>query len=248
MAEQVALGFVGIVVLGALWLVFGVWLGFEWPLRVADGADGRPSTSKFQFFLWTAVIVWGYAAVAARRSIDGTTPGDIGMPTNLFILMGLGAGTALAAKLVTVGRGGRPSLADPGMRTYRSLVADDGGNPALEKIQVLAWTLVAAGVFIVSVWQVLGSGSTPSSLPNVGDALLVLLRVGEFAYGGGEGLPDPSRSAPRRQWSAPPGQVADSTRPASCALGGTERARLALSLHAGLTAAGGTAFGRCRAP
>jgi len=204
MAEQIALGSVGIVVLGALWLVFGVWLGFEWPLRVADGADGRPSTSKFQFFLWTAVIVWGYAAVAARRSIDGTTPGDIGMPTNLFILMGLGAGTALAAKLVTVGRGGRAPLADPGARTYRSLVADDEGNPALEKIQVLAWTLVAAGVFIISVWQVLGSGSTPSSLPNVDDALLVLLGIGQFAYVGVKALPRPVEAAAAAGGATPP--------------------------------------------
>jgi len=195
MGEAFAAAMVGFGVLAALWLAFGFWLGLAWPLRVADGADGRPSTSKFQFLLWTAVIVWGYAAVAARRSIDETSLGDIGIPSNLFILMGLGAGTALAAKLVTVGRGGRPALADVRTRTYRSLIADDDGKAALEKIQVLAWTLVAAGAFIVSVWQIIAARATPSSLPNVDDALLVLLGIGQFAYVGVKMLPRPQEPA-----------------------------------------------------
>lgn len=196
MGEAFAAAIVGIAVLAVVWLAFGFWLGVGWPLRVADGADGRPSTSKFQFFLWTIVIAWGYASVAARRMIDGATIGDIGIPMNLFILMGLGAGTALGAKLVTVSRGGRPALADPRARTYRSLIADDEGTPALEKIQVLAWTLIAAGAFIVSVWQVIASGAAPASLPNLDDALLVLLGVGQVAYVGAKLLPRPADPAP----------------------------------------------------
>ena len=191
-AEQIAAALIGVVVVIAVWLAFGVGLGLDWPLRVSDGADGRPSTSKFQFFLWTAVIVWGYSAVATGRWIGDASPGEIGMPTNLFILMGLGAGTALGAKLVTVSRGGRAALADPTARTYRSLVADDDGNPALEKIQVLAWTFVAVGVFVVSVWQILGASGPPSSLPNVDDALLVLLGIGQVAYVGVKALPRPA--------------------------------------------------------
>jgi len=191
-AEQLAAALIGVVVVIAVWLAFGVGLGLDWPLRVSDGADGRPSTSKFQFFLWTAVIVWGYSAVATGRWIDGASPGEIGMPTNLFILMGLGAGTALGAKLVTVSRGGRAALADSTARTYRSLVADDDGNPALEKIQVLAWTFVAVGVFVLSVWQILGASGPSSSLPNVDDALLVLLGIGQVAYVGVKALPRPA--------------------------------------------------------
>ncbi len=192
MAEQLAAALIGVVVVIAIWLVLGVGLGLDWALHVSDGADGRPSTSKFQFFLWTAVIVWGYSAIATGRWIDGASPGEIDMPTNLFILMGLGAGTALGAKLVTVSRGGRTPLTDPSARTYRSLVADDDGNPALEKIQVLAWTFVAVGVFIVSVWEILGASGPPSSLPNVDDALLVLLGIGQVAYVGVKALPRPA--------------------------------------------------------
>jgi hypothetical protein len=194
-AEHLAAALIGVGVVFTVWLAFGVGLGFDWPLHVSDGADGRPSTSKFQFFLWTAVIVWGYSAVAAARVIAGASPGGIGMPTNLFILMGLGAGTALSAKLVTVSHGGRPALTAPSSRTYRSLVADDDGNAALEKIQVLAWTFVAVGVFAVSVWQNLAASTPPSSLPNVDDALLVLLGIGQVAYVGVKALPrQPGRS------------------------------------------------------
>lgn len=194
---------IGIAVLIALWAVFGLRLGFDWPSRISDGVDGRPSTSKFQFFLWTAVIVWGYTAVVARRWIDGDSPGDIDMPTNLFILMGIGAGTALGAKLVTVSRGGRAPLADPGARTYRSLVADDAGNPALEKAQALTWTLVAVGVFVISVWQALAGSATPSSLPTVDDALLVLLGIGQFAYVGAKALPARPSGQPTAPAAAP---------------------------------------------
>lgn len=184
MSQAFVAAILAIGVLAALWLVFAYWIGFSWPLRVSDGADGRPSTSKFQFFLWTAVIIWGYSAVAARRAIDGGDLAGIGIEQNLFLLMGLGAGTAVAAKIVTVNRGGRPPLADPAARTYRSLIADDGNNPALEKIQVLAWTFVAAGAFILSVWQSIAADSTPTALPNVADPLLVLLGVGQVAYVG----------------------------------------------------------------
>jgi hypothetical protein len=123
------------------------------------------------------------------------------MPSNLFILMGLGAGTALGAKLATVSHGGRPMLADPTARTYRSVAADDDGNAVLEKIRVLAWTFVAVGVFVVSVWQNLAAGSPPSSLPNVDDALLVLLGIGQVAYVGVKALP---RSPGRPDSVAPP--------------------------------------------
>ena len=206
-AEQLGAALVGVGVVVALWLAFGVGLGFDWPLHVSDGADGRPSTSKFQFFAWTAVIVWGYAAIAARRWIDGAPPGEIGMPTNLLILMGLGAGTALGAKLVTVSRGGRAPLADSSARTYRSLVADDQGTPALEKIQVLAWTFVAIGVFAVSVWQLLAATGPPSSLPNVDDALLVLLGIGQVAYVGVKALPRPQEPRAAASVAPPPAPI-----------------------------------------
>ncbi len=193
MTTQVEAALAGLATLAVLWLIVSLALGIGWPIHAFDGADGRPSTSKFQFYVWTAVILWGYASVVAAHWITGADVGTIGIPTNLFILMGLGAATALGAKLATVGHGGRLPLLDDAQRTFRSLFSDDAGNPALEKIQILAWTAVAGVVFIGSVVRSLGSATAPTTLPNIDDALLVLLGIGQVTYVAVKTLPRSAR-------------------------------------------------------
>jgi hypothetical protein len=85
------------------------------PLNAAVGADGRPSTSKFQFFVWTGVVLWAYVAiVAARWPLTGPDPIQQ-VPRNVLIALGLSAGTLALAKGVTVGylAANRISKADP---------------------------------------------------------------------------------------------------------------------------------------
>jgi hypothetical protein len=148
--------------------------------------DGRASTSKFQFFFWTTLILWGYVSVFARIALDGI-PKDFNspeIPDNLFWLMGLSVATTLSAKAITTVRGKPPGiepLAEPSTN-LSFLIWDDQERPALEKIQILAWTFVAGGVFVVLVLNSIAADTTPITLPDVDTTLLVLTGISQGGY------------------------------------------------------------------
>lgn len=165
------------------------------PLIVTIGADGRLSTSKFQFFVWTGVIAFTYVWIFAVRL--GAWPGAPSLddlPTNVLLAMGFSITTAVAAKGITVAyqNSGRvtKSAAPTGIDTsVAGLVAtDDLQTPDLTKIQMLLWTLVAATVYLVRVSQQIGDLAVciPSAdlhcFPDIDNALMVLMGLSQGAY------------------------------------------------------------------
>lgn len=180
---------IGLAFLFVLWLLYAAITGNWNPLKIIEGADGRPSTSKLQFFLWTAVALFSYAALYAARVIGGGSVEAISeIPHNLLIAMGLSIGTATAAKTVT------SSFVDSGKITkapadnkdmFAPLLQDDGGAPDLSKMQMLAWTAAAIAIYLITVGYKIGSikkGGTLEQLPDIDAALMVLMGLGQAAY------------------------------------------------------------------
>jgi hypothetical protein len=214
----------GVVVLLALGLLLWLVRGRRWTLgALFEGDDRRPSTSKFQFCVWTVVVLYAYVGLAAARWFRGH-PGFVGeVPPNLLIAMGLSAGTALGAKAITAykvrtGReakrhapGAPPAGAAPGPRRATGLgflVTDDEGAPSLGKTQLLAWTFVAAGTYLLLIWTHIGEVMTTltpgadctavpppapcaaAALPEIDGALMALMGLGQGAYLGAKLVPD----------------------------------------------------------
>src|SRR4051794_30298959 len=76
-------------VLVALYVICGV-IGNTWnPWKLIEGADGRPSTSKLQWFLWTVVTIFAYVAVYTARAWHGHPEPVDTIPSSLLIAMGL---------------------------------------------------------------------------------------------------------------------------------------------------------------
>ena len=131
------------------------------PFHIAMGADGRLSTSKFQFFVWTAVIVFVYVLLFGtldwkHREILSS------IPYNVLLVMGFSVTTAVGAKGITVsylnsGQIAKPASAQAGGDTSLSgLVAhDDSGTPDLTKVQMLIWTVIATVVYLYRVHHTL---------------------------------------------------------------------------------------------
>jgi len=174
----------GIGLLVALWLVYRVLTGSWNPWKLVEGADGRPSTSKLQWFLWTVVIIFSYGAIYAARATKGHFEVISEIPVNVLTAMGLSVTTMAAAKGITVSyvASGRlaktkvtPQAAGPG-----SVVQDDDDVPDLSKIQMLAWVLIAIGVYLIRVLHEIGL-SLPQ-LPDIEGALMVLMGLGQGAY------------------------------------------------------------------
>src|SRR5713101_1829063 len=93
---------------GAVTTLLGVWglpslFTKKWPWEVIEGADGRRSTSKFQFLVWTSVIMFAYVALFIERSIAHNYAPIDDIPRNLLLAMGFSGTTLAAAKAITSG-------------------------------------------------------------------------------------------------------------------------------------------------
>jgi hypothetical protein len=112
--------------------------------------------------------------------------------------MGLSAGTFVAAKAITSTqveskevlkptleevRKAAPSetpksVTNPGMA---ALFLDDGGVLDTSKIQLVAWTILGVGTYLLSLGDAIAASATPA-LPDINPALMALMGLGQGAY------------------------------------------------------------------
>jgi len=170
------------------------------PLRLIIGEDGRYSNSKFQMFLWFAVLIATYLATIWIRAWDigADFLGGINIPTNLLLISGLSAFTFGAAKGITTGKVQDAIAAgnlDPKRETNApnlilDLTHDDGINavntPKLDlgDFQMLVITLIAVCTYVALVFHFLGSLEMRkiTSLPDVDTTILATFGLGHGAY------------------------------------------------------------------
>lgn len=176
----------GIVALLLAWVLYGLLAG-TWNIwKLVTGTDGRASTSKLQWFLWTVVVVFAYVAIWAAGAQEGNLAPISEIPQNLLIAMGLSVTTMAAAKGITVSyvNSGRviKTNADPGEKKDTGLgplVSSDEHAPDLSKMQMMIWTLVAIAIYVFAVVEQIRSGHV---LPDIDPTLMVLMGLGQGAY------------------------------------------------------------------
>jgi hypothetical protein len=196
----VGLAFVVVLFL-ALWVVLKDKVS-----SIIVGEDGRMSSSKFQVFLWTIVIIFAYGAVFAKNPYDVLT--DI--PANVLTVLGISLITGIAAKGITTSyiEKGRITKKKQERKyaTFQELFNTDDGRPDLAKIQMLAWTFIAVLVYLVRLYGQIGclpgttcyasminatalaAGTAAASqtalpvLPDIDTALMVLMGLGSGTY------------------------------------------------------------------
>jgi IPT/TIG domain len=159
------------------------------PWKLVQGADGRPSTSKFQWLLWIIVIVFSYTALWVLRAKQGDYSAINEVPVNLLTVLGFSTGTAAVAKGITAGYVNTNRLAKTaagnagaGATNQGGLLQDDSGVPELAKIQLFGFTFVAVGIFLATVIHQIVSNPVVTSLPNLDSALLVLMGISQGGY------------------------------------------------------------------
>lgn len=176
----------GLVALLLAWVLYRLMAG-TWNIwKLVTGADGRPSTSKLQWFLWTVVVVFAYVAIWTAGALEGNLTPITEIPQNLVIAMGLSVTTMAAAKGITVSyvNSGRviKTSAEPGEKKDTGLgpiVSSDERLPDLSKIQMVIWTLIAIVIYLFAVVGQIRSGH---ALPDIDPTLMVLMGLGQGAY------------------------------------------------------------------
>jgi IPT/TIG domain len=160
-------------------------------LGAVRGEDGKLSSSKFQFFLWTGIVVYSYIALWVARAHGCWGSGAPSMPElpgNVLLAMGFSVITLATAKGVTTAyvAAGRIAKGRNGPVRLRDLVTqDDGTSPDLSKIQMLTWTVIAAVTYLYAVGAALptfGTCISTVSFPDIGTALMALMGIGQGAY------------------------------------------------------------------
>jgi hypothetical protein len=188
--------FIGVLVMVLVWITLGVTTNTWNPLDFAMGTDGRRSTSKLQFLVWTAVVVFAFVTVYCARVIAEIDHGLDALtslpqiPLNLFLLMGFSATTTIGAKGITVAykRAGeitKPDVEESEKNPGGLITKDDSDTPDLAKIQMLVWTYVGILFYVVALIAFVQDErylEGKLAIPDVDSALIVLMGVGQGAY------------------------------------------------------------------
>jgi hypothetical protein len=164
--------------------------------------DKKLSVSKVQLYLWTSVIAfsyiyivaWNYGLWGAHLGSQSAIPAPVQFPWTVLLALGLSVGTFGLAKGLAVGSAGpgqsaapANAAAPPHAPMMQGLVASDvTGAPDITKIQMLAWTVIAAVVYIADTVAQIALHDTQStlvtSLPEIDYALLVLTGLAQGTY------------------------------------------------------------------
>jgi hypothetical protein len=130
-----------------------------------DGVRQPYSLARAQMAWWFFLLVVGYVYIwLVTGDRDSITPSLLG-------LVGISAATALAAVAVTR----RPVRPPTSAGLWRDLATDDRGVVALDRFQVIVWTLVLGGIFLSSVlWDL--------TMPEFSATMLALMGISSGTY------------------------------------------------------------------
>lgn len=178
---------VGLAVLGAVWLVYQLATG-SWDVwKLADGRDGALSTSKLQWLVWLAVIVFSYTVLWVARASAGRYVAISDVPANVLAVLGISTGSAVLAKGITVaqisnGQTAKANAAGGNPAASGGALSDDDGVFDLGKVQVVAFTAIAVIIYLATLLHRLRTNPVNTALPNIDSSLLVLMGISHGGY------------------------------------------------------------------
>lgn len=172
----------------------------------SKGEENTLSASKFQALLWTMTTLFAYTSVFGFRVLDkkeALVPELPNFPISLLVLMGLSVVTAVGSKGVTI------AYKSEGVIPMESggLATNPQGQGDLTKIQMLVWTFIAIGIYLITVVDYINAKEF--ILPEVDQALLVLMGVSQGAYIGNKLVSKDVTKTPRITdiWQTPVGDI-----------------------------------------
>ena len=142
-----------------------------------DKETATYSLSKFQFYIWTAVSVFGYIYLFAARGLVQGVWSFIEIPGTLPGIVGISAFTGVAAQFITTQRG--PKGAGEEHPAYADFVSS-GGVVVAERFQFFVWTIIGALAFF---WLVFNEDPlTITTLPKIPEGFLQLMGISSLGY------------------------------------------------------------------
>lgn len=153
------------------------------PLGLPPGKFAPFSLSRFQLAFWSFLVISAYLSIWMITGELDTITGSV------LALLGIGAGTALGARLIDTGGGATdPTSPDPGKNAapaadqqpvaskgfLRDVLSDEQGI-SLYRFQLFIWTLVLGIIFVADVYNHL-------AMPQFNTTLLGLMGISSGTY------------------------------------------------------------------
>ena len=142
-----------------------------------DRQSNSYSLSKFQVIAWTSVAVFGYVYLFLCRVFIQWTFSLPPIPDGLPTLLGVSAGTTVAAIGITVNRGSKGS--GPLHPSFADFIST-GGLIAGERFQFFVWTIIGCGGFLGVVLA--NDPASLTNLPEIKGAFLTLMGLSSAGY------------------------------------------------------------------
>jgi hypothetical protein len=139
------------------------------------------SLSKFQFYLWTAVGIFGYIYLALVQSLIQGKAVFPEIPENLPGIILISAATTAIATGITSAKGPKgsgdvhPSLGD---------FITTGGVVVSERFQFFIWTMLGAVTFLFMTLS--ADPATLHDLPKIPESFLQIMGISSLGYLGGK--------------------------------------------------------------
>jgi hypothetical protein len=161
---------------------------------------GYPSLARFQFTVWTAIVIFCFTTICIMRFLAGSLAIPNNIPENLLALMGISAGVTAVSTGVSKSKYGEETkvytketwnkdvLNDP-KKKFGTMILENG-VPSITRFQMLAWTLLSVALYLAKFLAILSAFTIADAntlcLPDIESTLLVLMGISQTAYVGGK--------------------------------------------------------------
>lgn len=150
-------------------------------IRMLIGGDGRLSTSYFQAWVWTLVLVWAFLyfmAVSVMEGRDALSAVTGHLDADYLLLLGGPFVALIGVQQISTAKRANGTLSKVGTTSAGAgdLVSDDSGRADLVDMQYLLFNVVALAFFFVAFARDHGK------LPDLDDGLIALTSAAALAY------------------------------------------------------------------
>jgi uncharacterized membrane protein YfcA len=142
---------------------------------IITSEDERYSLSRLQMYLWTVVVVIGYAAVF----LSMFKASDI--PQNLYLLMGVNLAASVTSTAIATRNGVKKPVGKPDF-VKDIFFESEKSSLDLPRTQMFIWTIVSLCYFAIMLIQKFVKPGVEPSLPDIPTGLVVLMGVSHGAY------------------------------------------------------------------
>jgi hypothetical protein len=153
----------------------------------------RMSLSRFQLVVWTVLVISAVISDGMLNALWGQAqPLTLNIPAELWILLGLSAGTAVAAPLVLSTKNGTLATKAPEHHAWSDLFyGDDTGNSDqvdFSKVQQFFFTVILIIVYGVEIGKIMVAAGK-LTFPTLDPGFLGIMAVSQVAYISYKALP-----------------------------------------------------------